>query len=136
MTLLSQIGHGLVRLSAVRSPRVAGGFFPTLGGRIVCSRGRRARRRLPRDGARYAQSHGAVARRDLEALEQVIDPELRRPVTELDMVREIGIDGGDVDVTIALTVAGCPLARASRIRSRQHVGAVAGRRARAGSTST
>jgi len=29
-----------------------------------------------------------------KALEQVIDPELRRPVTELDMVRDIRIDGG------------------------------------------
>jgi ATP-binding protein involved in chromosome partitioning len=50
-------------------------------------------------------------RRDeiLRALEQVIDPELKRPVTELDMVRGVEIDGGDVRVTIALTVAGCPL---------------------------
>src|SRR5256885_13283087 len=45
----------------------------------------------------------------LKALEQVIDPELRQPVTELDMVRDVRIDGGDVAVTIALTVAGCPL---------------------------
>jgi len=45
----------------------------------------------------------------MRALEGVIDPELRRPVTELDMVRDIEIDGGDVRVTIALTVAGCPL---------------------------
>jgi ATP-binding protein involved in chromosome partitioning len=45
----------------------------------------------------------------MRALERVIDPELRRPVTELDMVRDIEIDGGDVRVTIALTVAGCPL---------------------------
>jgi ATP-binding protein involved in chromosome partitioning len=45
----------------------------------------------------------------LRALEGVIDPELRRPVTELDMVRDVEIDGGDVRVTIALTVAGCPL---------------------------
>src|SRR5439155_1704810 len=45
----------------------------------------------------------------LKALDQVIDPELRRPVTELDMVRDIRIEGGDVAVTIALTVAGCPL---------------------------
>jgi ATP-binding protein involved in chromosome partitioning len=45
----------------------------------------------------------------LKALERVIDPELRRPVTELDMVRDVDIDGGDVRVTIALTVAGCPL---------------------------
>ena len=45
----------------------------------------------------------------MEALERVIDPELRRPVTELDMVRGVEIAGGDVRVTIALTVAGCPL---------------------------
>ena len=45
----------------------------------------------------------------LAALGGVIDPELRRPVTELDMVRDVAIDGGDVRVTIALTVAGCPL---------------------------
>src|ERR687897_3679667 len=45
----------------------------------------------------------------LTALEQVIDPELRRPVTELQMVRDVRIDDGDVVVVIALTVAGCPL---------------------------
>jgi ATP-binding protein involved in chromosome partitioning len=45
----------------------------------------------------------------LHALERVIDPELKRPVTELDMVRGVEIEGGDVRVTIALTVAGCPL---------------------------
>ena len=39
----------------------------------------------------------------------MIDPELRRPVTELQMVRDVRIDGGDVVVVIALTVAGCPL---------------------------
>jgi ATP-binding protein involved in chromosome partitioning len=52
-----------------------------------------------------------MATRDavLEALGRVIDPELRRPVTELDMVRAVDVDGGRVAVTIALTVAGCPL---------------------------
>jgi ATP-binding protein involved in chromosome partitioning len=45
----------------------------------------------------------------LAALERVIDPELKRPVTELDMLRDVEIEGGDVRVTIALTVAGCPL---------------------------
>src|SRR5919198_1641297 len=47
--------------------------------------------------------------RILEALSHVIAPELRKPVTELDMVRGVEVDGGRVDVTIALTVAGCPL---------------------------
>jgi ATP-binding protein involved in chromosome partitioning len=45
----------------------------------------------------------------LKALEGVMDPELGRSVVELDMVRDIEIDGGRVDVTIALTVPGCPL---------------------------
>src|SRR6266540_3067460 len=45
----------------------------------------------------------------LSALEGVIDPELKRSVVELDMVRDVRVDGGDVSVTIALTVPGCPL---------------------------
>src|SRR5918995_435036 len=44
-----------------------------------------------------------------QALAQVIDPELKRPVTELDMVRGVRIVGDQVAVTIALTVQGCPL---------------------------
>jgi len=45
----------------------------------------------------------------LRALEAVIDPELKRSVIELDMVRNVRVDGGDVAVTSALTVPGCPL---------------------------
>jgi ATP-binding protein involved in chromosome partitioning len=45
----------------------------------------------------------------LKALEQVIDPELKRSVVELDMVRDVRIEGEEVTVGIALTVAGCPL---------------------------
>jgi ATP-binding protein involved in chromosome partitioning len=45
----------------------------------------------------------------LVALEQVIDPELQRPVTELDMVRDIEVEDGVVSLTIVLTIAGCPL---------------------------
>jgi ATP-binding protein involved in chromosome partitioning len=47
--------------------------------------------------------------RILAALETVIDPELQRPVTELDMVRGIEIEDGIVSLTIVLTIAGCPL---------------------------
>jgi ATP-binding protein involved in chromosome partitioning len=43
------------------------------------------------------------------ALAGVNDPEIRRPITDLDMVKSIGIDGGQVAVTILLTVAGCPM---------------------------
>src|SRR5215207_8406608 len=45
----------------------------------------------------------------LRALESVIDPELGRSVIELDMVRRAELVDGTAEVTIALTVAGCPL---------------------------
>lgn len=45
-----------------------------------------------------------------DALKAVIDPELRRSIVELDMVREIKLSsGGVVDVTVSLTTAGCPI---------------------------
>ena len=62
----------------------------------------------------------------LKALEQVIDPELRRPVTELDMVRSVEIDGGHVTVTIALTVAGCPLRASFQDQVRAALGELPG----------
>ena len=43
------------------------------------------------------------------ALVAVIDPEIRRSVVELDMVRDVRMTGPAVSVTIALTVAGCPM---------------------------
>ncbi|HKY68518.1 MAG TPA: Mrp/NBP35 family ATP-binding protein [Acidimicrobiales bacterium] len=45
----------------------------------------------------------------LEALRPVEDPELHRSIVDLDMVRRIDVDGGRVAVTVALTIAGCPL---------------------------
>jgi ATP-binding protein involved in chromosome partitioning len=62
----------------------------------------------------------------LRALESVIDPELGRPVTELDMVRAVEIDGGDVSVTIALTIPGCPLRSSFSDQVTKHVGALEG----------
>ena len=61
-----------------------------------------------------------------EALRAVIDPEIRRNVVELDMVRRVDVRGDHVDVTIALTVAGCPMKADLEGQVRQHVGAVDG----------
>jgi metal-sulfur cluster biosynthetic enzyme len=44
-----------------------------------------------------------------EALGKVYDPELKKPVTELGMVRDVDVRGSHLVVTIALTVPGCPL---------------------------
>ena len=46
----------------------------------------------------------------MSSLESVIDPELRRSIVELGMVRSIDIgDDGAVAVTVSLTTAGCPI---------------------------
>ena len=44
------------------------------------------------------------------ALTTVIDPEIRKPITELNMVQSLAIgDDGAVAVTVLLTVPGCPM---------------------------
>ncbi|MDQ3897353.1 MAG: Mrp/NBP35 family ATP-binding protein [Actinomycetota bacterium] len=63
----------------------------------------------------------------LEALRPVQDPELHRSVVDLDMVRDIRFAAdGRVAVTIALTVAGCPLRAEITDRVDRAVGALDG----------
>lgn len=51
-----------------------------------------------------------TADRALAALDSVLDPELRRPITELGMVTGVSVDDdGAASVGILLTIAGCPL---------------------------
>lgn len=46
------------------------------------------------------------------ALSQVVDPEIRKPITGLDMVNEITVtDAGAATVGIKLTIVGCPASR-------------------------
>jgi len=44
-----------------------------------------------------------------KALEGVMDPELHKSLTELGMVRDVQVQGGRVEITLALTTMGCPL---------------------------
>jgi ATP-binding protein involved in chromosome partitioning len=68
-----------------------------------------------------------VAEKDVRtALVAVIDPEIRRSVVELDMVRGVAIEGSTVTVTIALTVAGCPMRANLEQQVRDAVGNVEG----------
>ena len=43
------------------------------------------------------------------ALRQVVDPELGADIVDLGMVTSVSLDGGVVEVGVALTIAGCPL---------------------------
>jgi len=45
------------------------------------------------------------------AVAAVSDPELRRPIGELDMVRGVEVDGAVARVSIVLTIVGCPAAQ-------------------------
>ncbi|MFL6204839.1 MAG: Mrp/NBP35 family ATP-binding protein [Acidimicrobiales bacterium] len=45
----------------------------------------------------------------IAALRPVEDPELHRSIVDLDMVRDVRVDGASVALEVTLTVAGCPL---------------------------
>jgi ATP-binding protein involved in chromosome partitioning len=63
----------------------------------------------------------------MKALEAVIDPELRRSIVELEMVRSVEIgSSGVVDVTVSLTTAGCPIRGHFQTAVAQAAGAVEG----------
>ena len=68
------------------------------------------------------------------ALATVDDPEIRRPITELGMVRGFTVDGNLVRVDLLLTVAGCPLKDKLRTDITAAVTAVPGQRAQAQAT--
>ncbi|MGH3509382.1 MAG: Mrp/NBP35 family ATP-binding protein [Nocardioidaceae bacterium] len=61
------------------------------------------------------------------ALSTVIDPEIRRPITDLGMVEKVEVDdAGVVHVRVLLTVAGCPLKDTITRDVNSAVGKVAG----------
>jgi ATP-binding protein involved in chromosome partitioning len=63
-----------------------------------------------------------------EALKAVIDPELRRSIVELDMVRSIQVHDatGVVDITVSLTTPGCPIRGHFQTAVAQSVGKLEG----------
>lgn len=44
-----------------------------------------------------------------QALAKVVDPELRKPLTELGMVKSVAISGATAEIAIYLTISGCPM---------------------------
>ena len=63
------------------------------------------------DGTSRPSSAAGAGREDevRDRLRSVIDPELGDTIVDLGMVRGVTIDGGDVVVEVALTIAACPL---------------------------
>ncbi|MBO0890912.1 MAG: Mrp/NBP35 family ATP-binding protein [Acidothermales bacterium] len=78
---------------------------------------------MPTNGSSGDQLTDAV----WQALTKVNDPEIHRPITDLDMVESVGVrPDGHVDVKVLLTVSGCPLRETINRDVTNAVGAVPG----------
>lgn len=82
----------------------------------------------PSAASSAAPSAGSAATKAaiLAALGAVTDPEIRRPITELDMVGDIRFVDGVASVGIKLTIVGCPAATRIESDVRDAVAAVPG----------
>jgi ATP-binding protein involved in chromosome partitioning len=78
--------------------------------------------------------HNDVSSTDVSAVEAAVwralaavdDPEIHRPITELDMVSKVAVNGSAVTVGVLLTVAGCPMRDKLNTDVTKAVSAVAG----------
>jgi metal-sulfur cluster biosynthetic enzyme len=62
----------------------------------------------------------------MEALENVIDPELGLDFVSLGLVYDVEIEGGDVYITFTLTTPGCPIGPQVTEQMKEFVGEVEG----------
>jgi metal-sulfur cluster biosynthetic enzyme len=62
----------------------------------------------------------------MEALENVIDPELGLDFVSLGLVYDVEIEGGDVHITFTLTTPGCPIGPQVTEQMKEFVGEVEG----------
>ncbi|WP_217634465.1 P-loop NTPase [Herbiconiux ginsengi] len=70
---------------------------------------------------------GALAEAVRGALARVIDPEIRKPITELDMVGSVDVsESGHATIGVKLTIAGCPAADTIERDVREAAAAVPG----------
>jgi len=78
-------------------------------------------------GRASCQNEGVPTREQItEALKAVIDPELRKDIVELEMVRAIDVADGRVHVTVSLTTPGCPIRSHFETAVREAVGRLDG----------
>lgn len=62
----------------------------------------------------------------LEALSQIVDPDLKKDIVTLGFVKDLEVKGGDVSFRIVLTTPACPVKEAFETEARQLVGAIEG----------
>ena len=62
----------------------------------------------------------------LEALSNIIDPDLKKDIVTLGFVKDLEINGGDVSFRIVLTTPACPVKEAFETEAKQLVGAIEG----------
>ncbi len=62
----------------------------------------------------------------LDALKQIIDPDLRKDIVTLGFIRDLKIDGGDVSFRIVLTTPACPVKEQMEAQATEIVGAIDG----------
>jgi ATP-binding protein involved in chromosome partitioning len=75
----------------------------------------------------FGKAKGGVSGDEvLAALARVQEPELRRDLVSLDMVKDLKIDGGQVSLTVVLTTPACPLKGVMERDIRAAVGALPG----------
>src|SRR5881409_3145002 len=56
-----------------------------------------------------SESHMPTKEEIRQALRNVLDPEIGKPIEDVGMLKDIVVDGGTVRVYVLLTIAGCPL---------------------------
>ncbi|MFC0682246.1 Mrp/NBP35 family ATP-binding protein [Lysobacter korlensis] len=82
--------------------------------------------RFPADVSGADEADAVLADGVLRALHGVLDPEIRRPVTELDMISGVRVDARRATVDVRLTIVGCPAAHAIERDVRNAAASVAG----------
>ncbi len=62
----------------------------------------------------------------MQALSEVIDPEVRLSITDLGLIYDVDVDGGKAYVKMTLTTPGCPMASSLRQMAEDAVAGVNG----------
>ncbi|MDQ1522681.1 MAG: ATP-binding protein involved in chromosome partitioning, partial [Pyrinomonadaceae bacterium] len=62
----------------------------------------------------------------LDALRQIVDPDLHKDIVTLGFIKDLRIVGGEVSFRIVLTTPACPVKEQMQTAAEQYVGALAG----------